>query len=400
MLALGFWSLAAICGAVFFFMHRAHAGRLLNMPLATPDDIQQFWNALTNRTTRTWSGLLTAIPLVYFFATLSFWPGRSMYYSTEIFAVWIVIMQLTAIEAYWDVDRKLGKTWSRLAVLRFHFGFRVFYSFPLLGAATAIEIYRQYELRFGGPWRELSLIQNPVRAYDMVMMTVVCYVVLLYAYAYAAYLLLGLKAVKNGEPADTVAKLCDKAGIRNPRVWVLPDRGGNLALAYCTGKRDFIFSRYLLDHMELDELTAIAAHECGHPVARHGVKKTRLLYFLFLIALLAIAICPAGIETPFNNLMFRFMVPLGAMMLGWGFFRRTWTRQELDADRIGAELIGDPRLMARTLVRLHELAFLPAEFPKTMKNQILHPSLKARVEALDKLAEAAGGAAPPITEAE
>ncbi len=175
MLVLGFWSLAAICGVVFFFMHRAHAGRLLNMPLASPDDVQQFWNALVNRTTRTWSGLLTAIPLVYFFATLSFWPRRSMHYNAEIFAVWIVIMQLTAIEAYWDVDRKHGKTWSRLAVLRFHFGFRVFYSFPLLGAATAIEIYRQYELRFGGPWRELSLIQNPVRAYDMVMMTVVCY---------------------------------------------------------------------------------------------------------------------------------------------------------------------------------------------------------------------------------
>ncbi len=222
----------------------------------------------------------------------------------------------------------------------------------------------------------------------------------LYAYAYASYLLLGLKAVKSGEPAATVAKLCDKAGIRNPRVWVLPDRGGNLALAYCTGKRDFIFSRYLLDHMEPDELTAIAAHECGHLVSRHGVKRNLLLYFLLLLALLAIAICPAGIESPLNNLMFRFMIPLGAMILGWGFFRRTLTRQELVADRIGAELVGDPRLMAHTLVRLHELAFLPAEFPKTMKNQVLHPSLKARVEALDKLAGAAGGVAPTITEAE
>ncbi|MBI3919828.1 MAG: M48 family metalloprotease, partial [Armatimonadetes bacterium] len=132
------------------------------------------------------------------------------------------------------------------------------------------------------------------------------------------------------------------------------------------------------------ELRAILAHEVGHLEMRH--LRRRQVDFLVsgLVGILLISILPRvflheSIALSFAGLILDTL-PLLPYLLTSRWRRRRWHAQELQADRVGAEMLGDPQLMAHALQKLHTLAFHPDAFPKGVK--VSHPSLDARIQCL------------------
>jgi Zn-dependent protease with chaperone function len=143
---------------------------------------------------------------------------------------------------------------------------------------------------------------------------------------------------KDGELATRLRNLLAACGYQSTEILVI---GGATPTAYCLNHHWIAVSLPLLMQLSVDEVEAIVAHELAHLVLRHH--RTRWWLTVSLVGRL--------------------------------WFNRTCKRQEFEADRFAAELVG-PMALRRALWKLGEGRMLHIG-PR-------HPSIAQRLHALER----------------
>ncbi len=155
--------------------------------------------------------------------------------------------------------------------------------------------------------------------------------------------------------------------------------------------RHVAFSRTLLERCTTEELAAIHAHELAH---HEYFTDARLRTYERLGYVQVLLVIPASL------LMLRFREVSTLLALIWPLvtFAFVYARltkihaNELESDRRGAELCGDPEALISALAKLHAIARLPKRWES---NAHKHPSLARRIQAL-RASAASGDRAPDI----
>lgn len=170
----------------------------------------------------------------------------------------------------------------------------------------------------------------------------------------------GARPVEPGEIAwleQTIALLSQRGGIPTPRLYISPNLQPN---AFATGRSPrqavVCVTEGLLRVLDREEVAGVVAHELGHVKHRD-----------ILISSVAAAIA-TGISAIANMAMFAGMFggndedrpnPLALLLLAIvgpmaaGILQMALSRsREYEADRAGAELMGDPEPLARSLEKI------------------------------------------------
>lgn len=212
-----------------------------------------------------------------------------------------------------------------------------------------------------------------------------------------------------------LAELARRAGIMTPRLYVSPDVQPN---AFATGRNErtavVCVTRGLLEALDRDELRGVLAHEIAH--VRHrdiliGSVAAAVATGISMLANLAMFASMFGggsddddAPNPLVVMVLALVAPLAASVIQMALSRS----REFEADRRGAELVGDPRPLASALAKLDRTArsapmdISPAQSTAYIVNPLTgrtvrfanlfltHPPTEARIAAL--LGDAALGA--------
>ncbi len=187
--------------------------------------------------------------------------------------------------------------------------------------------------------------------------------------------LLRWEKVQDEALLSALDEMTGKANLKPMELWQLNIPGGLIPLGLATPKAIAI-SDFMREQLTLDEMKAVFAHELAHLKLKHLWKRHFILLGFLALETVILALLPLEMLANERILVF-------AWLIFWLFARLMlpiWQRHELQADKWSAELVGDRELVARTLEKIHTLAFLPAAFPKGIK--FTHPSLMQRLELL------------------
>jgi heat shock protein HtpX len=207
-----------------------------------------------------------------------------------------------------------------------------------------------------------------------------------------------------------VRELAGRAGMPVPRVYILETDQPN---AFATGRDPahaaVAVTRGLMRALSREEIAGVIAHELAHIRNRDTLIMTVTATFAGAISLLAnFALFFRGDDR--NNplgvigtLALMILAPIAAMLVQMAISRT----REYEADRLGAEIVGQPLWLASALERIEALAARidnnaaernPATAHMFIINPLhahahdrlfaTHPSTANRVAALRKLAEA------------
>ncbi|MGH9304390.1 MAG: zinc metalloprotease HtpX [Acidimicrobiales bacterium] len=221
-----------------------------------------------------------------------------------------------------------------------------------------------------------------------------------------------------------VDRLCNLADMKKPKVAIAQS---DIPNAFATGRNEkhavVCVTTGILRRLDEPELEAVLSHELSH-VAHRDVAVMTIASFLgiiagFLTRILYWSDLFGGIGEERNANMMLFEI--GAMVftaliyaISFLLIRALSRYRELAADRSGAMLIGQPRLLADALVKVSgEIARIPTKdlraaehfnafffAPAFAKGASLsslfstHPTLQKRLEELAKLEAAMGRGAP------
>lgn len=156
-------------------------------------------------------------------------------------------------------------------------------------------------------------------------------------------------------------------------------------LAYATSNREIYLSDILIDKFPPEEATAILAHEISH--LKH-IKSLILKKFLFYTVLILglFFLTPIvdlfTLEFP-SNFLFKTLILLGLIL----FLRvesKISRNYELEADRLAVGLVGKD-LYIKAIEKIHEMNMIPREFKSKDAKTQTHPSLEARIKAIQQL---------------
>jgi heat shock protein HtpX len=208
---------------------------------------------------------------------------------------------------------------------------------------------------------------------------------------------------------DMVDTLSQRAGIPTPAVYVIQSDQPN---AFATGRNPqnaaVAVSAGLLKHLETHEVAAVIAHELAHIRSRDTLTMTITATFAGAISALAqFGLFFGGGNNRDNPLggigalLMVFLAPLAAMVVQMAVSRT----REYEADRVGAEISGDPLALASALHKIASLAGrqvnIAAERNPAMAHMYIinplsgqrmdnlfatHPDTGNRIEALRRLA--------------
>lgn len=172
----------------------------------------------------------------------------------------------------------------------------------------------------------------------------------------------GARQVAPGELDDLqadVAMLAARAGIATPRLFISPDPQPN---AFATGRNErtavVCVTAGLLDRLGRDEVRGVIAHEIAH--IRHrdiliGSVAAAVATGISALANLALFAGMFGASSddedranPLVLLIVSLLAPMAATVLQLALSRS----REFEADRLGAELLGDARPLASALQQL------------------------------------------------
>jgi heat shock protein HtpX len=149
------------------------------------------------------------------------------------------------------------------------------------------------------------------------------------------------------------AALARRAGVPMPALYVIHDAQPN---AFATGRSPargaVAVTSGLLDLMPEDEVAGVIAHELAHIRNRDTLIMTVTATLAGAISLLAqfgfLFRDRDGRSNPIAMLAMMIIAPLAAMLVQIAISRA----REYEADRLGAEIAGDPRALANALLRL------------------------------------------------
>ena len=159
-----------------------------------------------------------------------------------------------------------------------------------------------------------------------------------------------------------VAELAATAGLPKPRVYVSPAAQPN---AFATGRNPahsaVAVTEGLLTQCPPDELRAVLAHEMAHIRNRDILIGSVAAAIATGISFIANMALWAGMfgggddedgPSPIVAILLAILAPLAATVLQMALSRS----REFEADRVGADLLGDPEPLARALQRIDTMA--------------------------------------------
>jgi heat shock protein HtpX len=157
-----------------------------------------------------------------------------------------------------------------------------------------------------------------------------------------------------------VQQLAGRAGLPMPRVYLIDEEQPN---AFATGRNPehaaIAATTGLLRHLSGEEITGVLAHELGHVKNRDTLIMTVAATLSGAIGMLASfgGLFGGGRDSngqrmvsPVVAIAAMFLAPLAASMVQMAISRS----REFEADRLGAEISGQPLWLASALARLHE----------------------------------------------
>jgi heat shock protein HtpX len=160
---------------------------------------------------------------------------------------------------------------------------------------------------------------------------------------------------------DEVVRLSERARMRPPRVFISPDAQPN---AFATGRNErtalVCVTAGLLQQLGPDEVRGVLAHEIAHVKHRDILIGSIAAAVATGISAIANMAMFAGMfggndedrPNPFVLLILSLVAPIAATVLQMALSRS----REYEADRLGAELIGDPAPLANALLRIDAMA--------------------------------------------
>ena len=201
-----------------------------------------------------------------------------------------------------------------------------------------------------------------------------------------------------------VDRLRQRAGLPMPVVAVAPHDKPN---AFATGRSPahavVAVTTGLLRMVPQEELEGVIAHELAHVKNRDMLTTTIAASIAGMIGNLPMLLFFFGGRSdddhhPLADLAMVILAPLAAMLIQFAISRQ----REYEADRVGAEILGRPLLLARALVRLDQLAHQipmavpPAAAPLAQVNPLAamggmgrlfstHPPTEERVRRLEAM---------------
>jgi heat shock protein HtpX len=211
--------------------------------------------------------------------------------------------------------------------------------------------------------------------------------------------------------------LSERAGIPMPKLYVIEQDQPN---AFATGRNPenaaVAVNTGLLTRLTEEEVAGVVAHELAHVRNRDTLIMTVTATIAGAMSMLTRFAVFSGARggqqrpNPIAMIAMLILAPMAAMLVQMAISRS----REYEADRIGAQIAGDPRGLASALLKLQAFAkgiespYAEAN-PATAHLWIInplsgarmdnlfstHPATENRVAALEKLAVEWGGAAPP-----
>lgn len=158
---------------------------------------------------------------------------------------------------------------------------------------------------------------------------------------------------------DLVRRLSEKAGIPVPRLYVVPDPSPN---AFATGRNPqngvVAVNQGLLDILDRREVAGVVAHEIAHIKHRDTLTMAIVATLAGAIGVLAhmlhFASFVGGSDeeggNPLGALAIALLAPMMAMVIQMGVSRM----REYEADKMAAEVTGDPGGLKNALLKLHQ----------------------------------------------
>jgi len=186
----------------------------------------------------------------------------------------------------------------------------------------------------------------------------------------------------------TVRELADRAALPMPRVYLAPSPQPN---AFATGRNPahaaVAVTQGLLDRCPPDEVRGVLAHELAHVKHRDILIGSVAAAVATAISFIANMALWAGMfgggddedsPNPIVVLLTAILAPLAASILQMALSRA----REFEADRGGAEILGDPMPLARALARLDaSSAAIPMDItPQQATAYIVNPLNGRKVE--------------------
>jgi heat shock protein HtpX len=209
---------------------------------------------------------------------------------------------------------------------------------------------------------------------------------------------------------DTLA-LAQRAGLPAPKIYIIDNPQPN---AFATGRDPqnaaVAATSGLLGLLSRDEIRGVMAHELAHVKNRDTLTMTVTATIAGAVAMLAnFAFFFGGNRNPIGGILIMLLAPLAASVVQMAISRA----REYEADRIGAEIGGDPEALARALQKIEAYARqrvnMDAERNPAMAHLFIinplagrgsdnlfstHPNTQNRIAQLMQLAGRFGGATP------
>lgn len=159
-----------------------------------------------------------------------------------------------------------------------------------------------------------------------------------------------------------LAALAQRANLASPRLYLSPDRQPN---AFATGRNErtavVCVTAGLLDRLERNEVRGVIAHELAHIRHRDILIGSIAAAVATGISAVANMAMFAGMfggsddedrPNPVMLLLLALVAPIAASVLQMALSRS----REYEADRLGAELLGDPAPLAAALTKIDAMA--------------------------------------------
>jgi heat shock protein HtpX len=141
-----------------------------------------------------------------------------------------------------------------------------------------------------------------------------------------------------------LALLASRAGVRTPRLHIVPVKEPIGAVLALPGRGDVFLSRGLLERLDRSEAAAVLAHEVAH-LYHHDAALRLFAFWAFGLAALWAGVVYATLAMPGMGSFAALASWLGALSV--------LRAQEWRADQTGARLLGNPEVLARAVEKVH-----------------------------------------------
>ena len=222
-----------------------------------------------------------------------------------------------------------------------------------------------------------------------------------------------LKRSDNEELYNTIENLCISRGLPLPKIWIIEDKSMNaFATWWNTKNSHIVFSRWLLNALNKEEIEAVAWHELTHII--NGDVKTMVIVnvFIWIIWTIWYILMRSGWNTSWskkwgNPLIILWLILYIVSLLILPFINMAISRKkEFLADAWSVELTKNKNSMISALNKISKdsiiekvsrrnstvasmFIFDPKVHKKSFFSKVknlfsTHPSLKERIELLEK----------------